>query len=212
MIQFLESGCTKENLAKLISHPAENNVLLPYQFLAAFALGETKKEKTYLDAMLREGLLSDVLKDWGVTALKSAEGFESIMTNGMQDLLAVRYAQLVKNMSPDVMVANKFVQKCGLSEEASAFGSMWFAPTLEKNVIAPFSARLKVVGTGFGFQLPENSDRMKQVAGSIQRSVSQTPADKGLVSSYGYLQKALAEAGNQKEAAELKAYIDKEGM
>ncbi len=212
LVQFLETGCSKENLESLISHPAEIKVLLPYQFLAAFALEETKKEKTYLDAMQREGLLSDVLKDWGVSALKSAEGFESIMTNGIQDLLAVRYAQLVNNMSPDVMVSNKFVQKCGLSEEASAFGSMWFAPTLEKNVIAPFSARLKVVGTGFAFQLPENGDRMKQVAGSIQRSVSQTAADKGLVSSYGYLQKALAEAGSQKEAVELKAYIDKEGM
>ncbi|MCZ4408323.1 hypothetical protein O3Q51_05855 [Cryomorphaceae bacterium 1068] len=213
LVQFLESGCIKENLQNLISHPAEIKVLLPYQFMAAFALEETKMEKTYIDAMLREGMFSDVLKTWGELAVKSSDGLESIMTNGMQDLLAVRYAQQIKNISPDMMVANKFVQKCGLSEEASAFGRLWFAPTLEKNVISPFSARLKVVGIGFAFESPAGSNLMKQTAIRIlQGSVSQTPADQGLVSSYGYLQKALAEAGIITEAEQLKKYIDKEGM
>jgi hypothetical protein len=213
LLHFLETGCSKENLEKLISHPAEIKLLLPYQFMAAFALGETKKEKTYLEAMLREGMLSDVLKSWGEIAIKSADGFESIMTNGMQDLLAVRYAQHIKNLNSDMMVANKFVQTCGLSEEASAFGSMWFAPTLEKNVIAPFSARLSVVGIGFAFQSTAGSNLMKQTALRVlQGSKSQTPADKGLVSSYSYLQKALAEAGITTEAEQLKKYMDSEGM
>lgn len=212
LIKFLEEGCTKENLEALLAQTTDQQVLLPYQFMAAFALEETKKEKEYIEAMLREGMLSDVLKDWGSNALRSADGFESIMTNGMQDLLAVRYAQLIKGMNPDVMVANKFIQKCGLNDEASSFDQMWFAPTLEKNVIGPFSARLKIVGMGFAFQLSPDGDRMKQVAGSAQGSISVTPADKGFISSYGYLQKALAESGNQKEAEQLKTYIDKEGI
>ncbi len=162
--------------------------------------------------MLREGMLSDVLKAWGEIALKSAAGFESIMTNGMQDLLAVRYAQLVKSMNPDIMVANKLVQKCALSDEASSFGDMWFAPTLEKNMLDPFSSRLKIVGVGFAFQVPADGDRMKTIAKAIPESSSQTPADRGLVSSYSYLQKGLEEAGNQIEAEELKKYIDKEGL
>lgn len=212
LVNYLEEGCSAENLQSLVSHPAEIKVLLPYQFLAAFALEEPKKEKAYIEAMLREGMLSDVVKSWGEIALKSADGFESILTNGLQDLLAVRYAQLIKNMNPDIVVANKFVQRCGLSEKASAFGSLWFAPTLEKNVISPFSARLKVVGIGFAFELPLDGDRLKQTATWIlQGAVSQTPADRGLVSSYGYLQKALAEAGITPEAKQLQKYIDKEG-
>lgn len=212
LVRFLEEGCTNENLKSLLFHPAEIKVLLPYQFMAAFALEDTKKEQAYIEAMLREGMLSDVLKDWGVTVLRSAAGFESIMTNGMQDLLAVRYAQLIKSMNPDIMVANKLVQKCALSDEASSFGDMWFAPTLEKNMLDPFSSRLKIVGVGFAFQVPADGDRMKTIARAIPESSSQTPADRGLVSSYSYLQKGLEEAGNQIEAEELKKRIDKEGL
>jgi hypothetical protein len=213
LVRFLEEGCNKENLESLIAQPAEVKVLLPYQFMAAFALEDTQKEKVCIEAMLREGMLSDVLKAWGEIALKSADGFESVMTNGMQDLLAVRYTQLIKNMNPDMLMANKFIQKCGLSDEASSFGDMWFAPTLEKNVIGPFSARLKIVGIGFAFQVPADGDRMKQSAKRIlQGAVSQTPADRGLVSSYGYLQKGLIEAGIETEAKQLKKLIDTEGL
>lgn len=212
LIKFLEEGCSRVNLVALTELPAKNKVLLPYQAMAAFAIEDEDKEIVYLNGMLREGMISDVMKAWGNAALASAKGYQSIMTNGMQDLLAVRYAQLMKDMEPDIEVGNRFVQKCNLSDEASALGSMWFAPTVENSVIAPFAKRLKVVGIGFSFQLPEGGDRLSEVAGSLTEALPKTPADRGLVSSYAYLQKALENKDKKTEAKKLKKYIDQEGL
>lgn len=212
LMKFLEEGCNRDNLERLIEQPAENKALLPYQALAAFALDDQDKERLYLQGMLREGMVSDVMKAWGNAVLASAKGYQSIMTNGMQDLLAVRYAQIINEMEPEIEVANRFLQKCNLSEEASALGSMWFAPTVENSVIAPFAKRLNVVGIGFSFQLPEGGDRMSEIAGSLTEAVPQTPADRGLVSSFVYLQKALEEKEKKTEAKKLKKYIDQEGL
>ena len=210
LINFLDDGCNRENLEALIKLPASTKALLPYQALAAFALEDEDKERLYLQGMLREGMISDVMKAWGEAALASAKGYQSIMTNGMQDLLAVRYAQLMQEMEPEIEVGNRFVQKCNLSDEASALGSMWFAPTVENSVIAPFAKRLQVVGIGFSFQLPEGGDRMDQIAEKLAEAKPQTPADRGLISSYRYLQKALEEKGEKPK--DLKKYIDQEGL
>ena len=210
LVNFLEDGCNRENLEALIELPAATRALLPYQSMAAFALEDEDKERLYLQGMLREGMISDVMKAWGESALASAKGYQSIMTNGMQDLLAVRYAQLMQELEPDIEVGNRFVQKCKLSDEASALGSMWFAPTVENSVIAPFAKRLQVVGIGFTFQLPEGGDRMNQIAEKLAEAKPQTPADRGLISSYRYLQKALKEKGEKPK--NLKKYIDEEGL
>ncbi|MEM9052726.1 MAG: hypothetical protein AAGC47_11790 [Bacteroidota bacterium] len=212
LISFLEDGCTKENLEGLISTSNQNKLLLAYQFMAANALEKEDLEVKYLQGLLREGMISDVTKSWGITAISSASGFESILTNGMQDLIAVRYAQLIEKKGIEIDVDNKFVQGCALSETPLASMNAWFAPTLQKNVITPFKSRLQVAGIGFGFSAPSQGNSLKTVAGRIDESIAKSPADKGLVSSYTYLQKALEESGNAKEANELKEYISKQGQ
>ena len=212
LIRFLEGGCTKENLDALISISDQNKMLLAYQFMAANALEKEDLELKYLQGLVREGMISDVTKSWGLTAISSASGFESILTNGLQDLIAVRYAQLIEKKGVEIDVDNKFIQGCALSEAPLASMNAWFAPTLQKNVITPFKSRLKVAGIGFGFSTTSQRNSPKAVAEKIDESIAKNPADKGLISSYAYLQKALEESGNSKEANELKAYISKQGQ
>jgi len=211
LIDFLQNGCSNENLQGLLSIQEKNRILLAYQFMAANALEDTDKEKLCLQGLLREGMISDVTKTWGNTAVVSAQGFESILTNGMQDLIAIRYVQLIEGKGKDIAIANKFIQKCGLNEEAIAFGNMWFAPTLEKNVISPFKARLQVVGIGFAFSASADGATLSSVAQSVSKVMAQNPSDEGLINSYSYLQKALEESGKKNLASQLKRYISAQG-
>ena len=211
LLDFLENGCNGTTIEALNAIDGGSSILLPYRFIAAFTIGDEEREVKLLNSMLREGMISDVLKSWGIAAMYSSLGFESVLTNGIQDLIAVRYAQLVENINPQIDVANSFVQGCGMSTEPSSFGGMWFAPTLKTNVINPFSSRLKIVGIGFAFQVPTSGDRMKKVAQELTKSKSKNPADQGLVQSYAYLQKGLEVTGYDKEARELKNYIEKQG-
>jgi hypothetical protein len=211
-VDLLENGCSTARLNALVKLPSDFEPLLPYQALAAFSGGDVEAEEGYLRAMEDAGLFSPVLKAWGENALRSASGYGSIMTNGLQDLFAVRIGQLLAGIEPEIEIMNRLAERCDeRSTQASAFGDMWIAPTVEPRILTPFSNRLQVVGIGFAMVLKENGNRLKATAKSLQMAESKTPADRGLVSSYVYLHKALEAAGERKLANALQNHIDKEG-
>ena len=212
LIRFLEEGCTEKVFSDLLKAPSEPDVLLAYQFLAAYAKGDEAKEAEYLEEMDQAGFLSPVLKAWGEAALTSASGFSSILTNGLQDLIAIRYGQLIGGMEPDLEIGNRFIQKCLDGREVAAFANMWIAPTVEGNVIAPFAKRMQVVGIGFSMTPQDQSASLEKVVKSMERPKSLTPADRGLVSSYRYLQEALFAIDKSGWAEDLQEYIEKEGL
>lgn len=212
LIGFLEDGCSEKSLGSILNAEAWDP-LLPYQALAAFAMGETDREIRFLKRLDEKRFLSPVLKAWGLAAVSSAEGYASILTNGLQDLLAVRYTQLILGHSSETEVANRLVRECQKDDtDAMAFGDMWISPVVEPRVVQPFSNRLQVVGIGFALTLKEGENRLVSTAKGLRTPNAETPADRGLVSSYRYLLEGMKAIGEKKRVTELTNYIEKEGM
>jgi len=213
LIRFLEEGCSNSSLQSVLKIDPAFTPALPYRALAAFVLDEPEAEKILLKKLDREGFLSPTLKNWGAVAVRSAQGYGSIMTNGLQDLLAVRYAQLIGGEESEMEVVNRLVLHCSSEkDEAAAFADMWIAPTVEARIFSPFASRLQIVGIGFALMLKDGDHRLDDASKKISDQEALTPADRGLVSSYRYLLKALKAKGEEKKAKALEEFIVREGM
>ncbi len=218
---FIESRGSKSACEMLINSNSVTAYILPYQFMAAFLLGNDKAERIALLEMESQGLISSVMKSFGANAMKSAKANEICITSGMQDLIAVRIAQLIDGLNNRAKVYNIFASKCtayqGKSIDSILSGkeSMWISPAIPEEMLRKYADRLHMIGLGYSLSssalVENNTIRFTLAAEKMDWSKkineALTSSDKGLLQALKPLAQAMEQQGFQKEADSLDSFI-----
>ncbi len=198
-LEFLQSSGNSESCNALISAASDYKILLPYQFMAAYVLGERTLENQFLDEMDNAGMLSDVLKSFGENAMRAIQNNTLVISQGMQDLIALKYA--AKQSNRTIEVTNIFAEKLAAFNRiktdnisAKTKNFIWISPSISSEFTTQYKQSLYLWGIGFAL-----SDSDKNLAVAIQSTgrsfvglshKADSPADRGLIQSYSYFAKA----------------------
>ncbi len=225
LITFLESQGDLESSQGLSDTPTLIPEMLPYQFMAAYLLQDKVKMNQYLKQMDGNGMISPVLKAFGSNMQLSLSHENLILTQGLQDLIAISWAQ--RNAENPVPVANRFMEKCGayrLDNHMSYLNSpeyrVWVSPVVAADLYKQFNLSRAGMGLVESGSL-DNTQSIEQIArtGKDFEGLDLTPqteADKGLIRSYRDFAETLeqvAEIRNdkplEKKASQLIKYAKK---
>jgi hypothetical protein len=220
-IEFIESKGTLPSVEKLVNSNSTSSYVLPARYLAAFIIGNVQVERTILKEMDVQGMLSPVLKVFGANAMKSAKPVDACITSGLQDLIAVRFAQLIDGINPNAKVYNIFVTQCAayqgksIGSVLSGNESIWVSPVCSEDFLRSNMDRLHMTGLGYSLLAGEdleNSDgrfaeTVNQMDWTGKTNTTLTPADKGLLNALKPLAQVMEKKGFQKESTTLKSFI-----
>jgi len=212
LIYFLEKG-SLELLEKLAEAPYEHSATLPYRFIAEIA-GENKaKAEIYLQKMDDYGMISPVLKAWGLNAISNPNQ-QIFMTHGMQDLVGLYWALSESKRIQNAIVFNRYVNNISHtfpSETAflDQFSSAWISPVFNLEFLNEELHRIRLSGIGFkrtkapGDALSEFENAAMGFAGI--GTACKTPADVGLVESYRYFNRLMKQVIRKNKMEEFQA-------
>ncbi len=220
-IAFIESQGSKAACESLIASASVSRNVLPYRFVAAFLLGNEKEERRTLQEMESQGMIGSVMKAFGENAMRSAVENEVCITSGMQDLIAIRSAQLIKGLNSKAVIHNIFASKCaafqGKSTESHFSGKerLWISPVCPEALLRKYASSLQMIGLGYAIFSTESVEsstiRFSVAAGKMVWSKTSdgvlTPADKGLLQALKPLAEAMERLGFRKESASLNNFI-----
>ncbi len=228
---FLENNGELENAAALVSRPSGNELVLPYRFLAAFLLNRSDIQKEALLEMKRQGMIHPMLIAFGENSLYSAQGSDVCITNGMQDLIAVRAAQLINGTYSEIPVYNLFAEQCTayngkLVQEIldDAQVKIWVSPAMNPGFLSAHQDQLWTSGIGFAYAYGPAPDQnipienLLQIARDFQMVVvhvkALNPSLLGIGRSYAYFDKMLTaytplygSRADRKRAEEISLYL-----
>jgi hypothetical protein len=227
-VNFIESEGSFESCAQLVDRPDNFAPARAYRFLAAFVLSLEDVEKQSLLSMQSNGQLHPFLVGFGSNLLHSSSGFDYILTNGLQDLIAVRAAQLIHGQQKQKTVLNLFAEKCPgynrpvfervVEKEANR---IFVAPTLSEKFLDAHQQNLWLSGLGYEYasgpnpnpEMPINS--MLKAARSFEMtpvSGQVNPSIKGLAISYHVFAERLAVgvqvSGNSEDKRRVKQILE----
>jgi len=201
LMSFLEREGSVEACDALVRIDQSIPHLLPYRFLAAFLLKNDVVERQALLEMKQQGMLSEFLVAFGQNMIHSARDFDAIFTNGLQDLIAVRAAQLIQGIGAEIPVYNIFAEKCkgfgGATADnalAEARLRMWVSPVMSLDFLTKHENNLWTAGIGYAYGSNPLTDPQLPVAELIHVAsrfempavdpVSMNPSLKGLAKAY----------------------------
>lgn len=198
-IDFLENSGSQETCIALINSTSDYEILLPYQFMGAYLTDNKFLESKFLNKMDQAGMLSDVLKSFGMNAMLAIHTNTKVISQGMQDLIALKYAAHSNGSS--IQIANFFAEKCegfkGIRSEkliTKYKSGIWISPSISMNFIKSDTQSLYL--WGIGFALSEIDKSLSETIMKTGRNfdgindIANTPADRGLIQSYSYFAKA----------------------
>lgn len=221
LIRFLESAGSTTSAQLLLAYDAPKiKAALPYRFVAAMLLDDYRSAREVLDKMDQAQMLSPVLKAFGQNAVNSAANERHILTQGLQDLIAVAYAT---NLQPEYRIDNRFLDRCAASAKKAEIKSnamqstpLWVSPTIDPAGIG--ACELQGIGLLCGDEPKSLGPQGKWEFAGIDVK-PQTPADRGLILSYRYLLQLLRKhpqypgvVNPAQTAASLEKYINNEGF
>lgn len=215
LIGFLENEGSPQFCNTLIHSSSDLEILLPYKFMAAYLLSDKSLENEYLRKMDQAGMLSDVLKNFGANAVQSIPEKTIIISQGMQDLISIKYGVFKSGLDMDIM--NVFSAKCEgfdrveidkvLSENKN---HIWISPSISTGFAIEHKQSLYL--WGIGFALSDADKNLVETMQNVGRNFAGlndnalTPADKGLIRSYSYFAKAYQaftlESGNNEDQSQ----------
>ena len=198
-IGFLENSGSLESCIALINVTSDYKILLPYQFMGAYLTDNKSLESEYLNKMDQAGMFSDVLKSFGENAMLAIENNTIVISQGMQDLIALKYG--ANSIGSSVQIANLFAERC---EGFKGFRTdeildrnknlIWISPSISGSFTQEHKQSLYL--WGIGFSLSDNDKFLADAIKKIGRNfagltdIPQTPADRGLIQSYSYFAEA----------------------
>jgi hypothetical protein len=175
LIDFIETEGSLESCAALIERSPDFAPALPYRFLAAYIIGMGDVEREALQAMQDGGIISPFLIGFGHNLLISADNADYIITNGFQDLIAVRAAQILDGRGSGTVVYNQFATTCRawaglnidnlLTEESR---KIFIAPTMSESFLEKHAANLWISGLGYVYATGPDADTKKLKKAAIQ--------------------------------------------
>lgn len=199
LIDFLENRGRQESCIGLITANTDYQILLPYQFMAAYLTDNQSLESQFINKMDQAGMLSDVLKSFGENAMRAIQNNTLVISQGMQDLIALKYA--AKQSNRTIEVTNIFAEKLAAFNRiktdnisAKTKNFIWISPSISSEFTTQYKQSLYLWGIGFAL-----SDSDKNLAVAIQSTgrsfvglshKADSPADRGLIQSYSYFAKA----------------------
>jgi hypothetical protein len=221
-IACAESQCTAATARALLATEPGSDYTLPWRFIAAYILGRTDAETEALRLMDERGMLSEVLRTWGRQAMRSAQGSTHAVTHGLQDLMAVRAAQLLDGVGKEIAVYNHFAAQCkgykGLSPNGYYVQGAWVSPVMTKQHLESMSDQLYISGLGYRYGMPGTQPAgyamLKAVEGWTwpEAIPSQLPADRGLLQSYHGLYQVLSRNTIDGIPPAFQRYLNQHGM
>ncbi len=225
LITFLESQGDLESSQSLTAAPTLIPEMLPYQFMAAYLLQDKVKMNQYLNQMDTHGMISPVLKAFGSNMQTSLGNQNLILTQGLQDLIAISWAQ--RNAENPVPVSNRFVEKCGayrLDNHMTYLNSpeyrVWVSPVVAEDLYQRYSFTQAGIGL-VNSRSHDYTQAIEQIArtGNGFKGLDLTPhteADKGLIRSYKDFAETLEQVAElrrdkplKKKASQLIKYAKK---
>jgi hypothetical protein len=174
-VNFIESEGSFESCAQLVSRPDNFAAARAYRFLAAFVLSFEDIEKQTLLSMQSSGQLHPILLGYGKNMLHSSEDFDFILTNGLQDLVAVRSAQLIHGLHKENPVLNLLAQKCpgytrplfeSVLEKQTQ--RIFVAPALSEKFLSTHQQNLWLSGIGYEYASGPNPNPEIPVSSLLQ--------------------------------------------
>lgn len=204
LVHFLESSGNQTSCNEILNSNSDFRLLLAYRFIAAELTQNKEEARNALEAMNSENMLSPVLKAFGENAVASFGDKKIVVTQGIQDLIAVSYA-----LSPDskIEIRNVFLEQCSTfagrpvkSIVQNHAQKLWIAPTVDVNHLES-SENIHLQGVGFVFTSDtENlANNLSTVGLNFQGAddAAQSPADRGLIRSYRYFSNTFSEYSDQ---------------
>lgn len=199
LIDFLESRGSEESCNALISVSSDYKILLSYQFIASYLLGDQVQEKQFLNKMDQANILSDVLKSFGENSMQSIQNNTTLISQGIQDLIAFKYAAYLVNSS--VNIVNIFAENCesfkGVKINEIVAGNIdniLISPTISISFMSLNQHSLHLYGIGFALSYSDKSlaEMMWKTGRNFAglTNLAKTPADRGLIQSYSYFAEA----------------------
>lgn len=198
LVHFLESSGDQASCTEILKATSDYKLLLPYRFIAEVLTQNKGEARKTLIKMDTEGMLSLILKAYGKNAVASFEDKKIVITQGIQDLIAITYA-----LRPDskIEIQNLFLEKCSAFDGRSVKSiikndaqKLWIAPTVDINNIGSSEnlydqgIYLQGIGSTFSFKTEKVKNRDSSLGLNFAgiRETPTTPADKGLIHSYQY--------------------------
>lgn len=174
LIQFLETEGSQKACSALLQTVSTLSHTLPYRFLAAYLLKNKEMERLTLLEMKQRGMLSEFLVAFGENMINSARDADAIITNGFQDLIAFRAAQLTGNSNTEIPVYNLFVEKCKAfsgTTTANILGDnnarVWVSPVMSIGFLSQYENNLWTSGIGFTYNSNPHPDPELPIAGLL---------------------------------------------
>lgn len=210
LVHFLENWGDKSSCDEILLSNSDYELMLPYKFVAAELTQNEKEARQVLEKMNAEGMISQVLKDFGRNAVTSLGDKKTVLTQGIQDLIAISIA-LDGNSKSDIQ--NLFLEQCHAfagrrvnSIVQADAENIWVAPTVNFSQLET-SGKLHLQGIGFVFTADaDNLAKTISIVGlnfSGLDDAAQSPADRGLIRSYRYFSATFsdysAQFGSKKE-------------
>jgi hypothetical protein len=221
-VSFLESSGDRTSVEKLNKADLGTPEFLPYQFIAAVLTNQENRKRDILTRMYDEGMITPILETFGSNTILSTSNQDQILTNGLQDLIAVEYALLIGKAEKRVF--NVLVSQCkaysgiSLDDFLRSNSSVLVSPAIYPRFLVAYQQELSQKGIGFiyGKEVPNTSLLHKLNSTAEYFSgiglKPTNPADEGILKSYSgfyeVLQKA-EEMGLIKPNKELIKYLKK---
>lgn len=197
LVNFLEKNGDLASCAIILAQPASNTQLLPYQYLAALLLKREHQANENLNKMMAQGMISEVAVAFGENAVNSFNDGDLVITQGLQDLIAIEYALL--NSDKKIEMKNHFLEQISSYDKSDitttlrqADVSAWVSPSVSTEFYTTYISRLWSAGIGMRYvhgpnPNPETATNILRYVGANfegLKSIPSTPADSGLISSY----------------------------
>lgn len=201
LVHFLESSGDWPSCEILIKASVEYKLLLPYQYIAARLMQDESKGRYYLSEVKKAQMLSPVLINFGKNAVASSGDFPVLITQGIQDLIAIDNALPA---GTNKKVINRFLETCKAYSGTTTENELktqpekcWISPSTAFNRSGESKATRRLMGIGFvkTYDPEATAETMEAVGRSFSGlgDTPDTPADRGLISAYRYFANSYLE-------------------
>ncbi len=203
-VHFLESSGGKSACDEILHSNSDYKLLLPYRFIAAELTQNKKEARIALARLDSENMLSPVLRNFGKNAVASLEDKKTVMTQGIQDLIAISSAL---DGNSNFNMHNLFLEQCSAFDGRSLqtivqadAENLWIASTIN---FTQLDTSMQLHLQGIGFVLTDETENLATTMSIVglhfsgSDDAAQSPADRGLIRSYRYFSNAFSHYSDQ---------------